>query len=182
MYNWGIILTLGFEIIYIAIQAGRGELSHYNQTTPFFAIMYVFMALAATIATLWTGWIGLRFFTEEFPQLPDYYLWAIRLGIILFVIFSLEGFVMGSRLSHTIGGSDGGSGLPFLNWSFKYGDPRVAHFIGMHALRFFLPVLSFYIISSVRITIFGGIIYGLFCRLRLIGGSSGQSLLGSYFC
>ena len=137
--------------------------------------MYVFMALAATIATLWTGWIGLRFFTEEFPQLPDYYLWAIRLGIILFVIFSLEGFVMGSRLSHTIGGSDGGSGLPFLNWSVKYGDPRVAHFIGMHALQI-LPVLSFYVIKNVRITIFGGIIYGLLAGYVLWVALQGQSL------
>jgi hypothetical protein len=43
-------------------------------------------------------YIGLQFFAKGFSDLPDYCVWAIRLGIILFVIFSLEGFVMGSRL------------------------------------------------------------------------------------
>jgi hypothetical protein len=37
---------------------------------------------------------------------PDYYLRSIRLVIVLFVVFSLEGFMIGSRLRHAIGGPD----------------------------------------------------------------------------
>ncbi|MCI4668976.1 MAG: hypothetical protein MRZ79_12655 [Bacteroidia bacterium] len=158
IYNWVMIITLGFEIIYIGIQAGRGMLSHFNLSSPVYAALYSLMAIAASLATLGTAYIGLKFFTEPFPDLADYYLWAIRLGIILFVIFSFEGFVMGSRLSHTIGGPDGGSGLPFLNWSRKFGDPRVAHFIGMHALQI-LPLLSFYFLKNVRLTFAVGLLY-----------------------
>ena len=156
--SWGIVILLGLEVLYIAIQAGRGELSHFNMSTPFYRLMYSFMAIAATLVTLFAAWVALKFFLLDFPHLPDYYLWAIRIGLVLFVIFSFEGFVMGARLSHTIGGPDGGRGLPFLNWSRKYGDPRVAHFIGMHALQV-LPILSWYVLRSLKLTLFAGLIY-----------------------
>lgn len=58
---------------------------------------------------------------------------------------------MGSRLSHTVGGTDGEEGIGFLNWSRKYGDLRIAHFLGMHALQG-IPLLSFYVLKSVGLT------------------------------
>jgi hypothetical protein len=109
-FNWLYVIAMGFEIIYIAIQAGKGELSHFNISTPIYNFLYAGMAIAASAVTLFTAYIGLLFFSRSFPELPDYYLWAIRLGIVLFVVFAFEGFVMGSRLSHTIGGPDGGAG------------------------------------------------------------------------
>ena len=172
LYSWGIIVFLGFEIVYIAYQAGKGQLSHFNVNTPFHSFMYSMMAIAATIVTIWTAYIGMRFFQGEFPALPDYYLWAIRLGIILFVVFSFEGFVMGSRLSHTIGGPDGGNGLPFLNWSKTFGDPRIAHFIGMHALQV-LPILAYYLFKNVQLTVGFAVLYGLLAVLTLIQALNG---------
>lgn len=148
-FNWSVIILLGFEIIYIAIQAGRGQLSHYNTSSPIYSMLYVMMALAASLVTLYTAYVGLLFFQNSFPTLPIYYLWGIRLGIIIFVIFSFEGFVMGSRLTHTIGGPDGGAGLPLVNWSTKFGDPRIPHFIGMHALQV-LPILAYYLCRNTK--------------------------------
>jgi hypothetical protein len=167
VFNWIVIIMLGFEIIYIGLQAGRGQLSHFNLTHPLYANLYVLMAAAATIVSLATAYIGWAFIQRDFPGLPDYYIWAIRIGIILFVIFSLEGFVMGSRMSHTIGGPDGGEGLPILNWSYKYGDPRIAHFIGMHALQV-LPILSYYLLKNVKVTVGVGLAYGLLAVFTLI--------------
>lgn len=157
-FNWIIVLTLGFETAYIAIQAARGQLSHFNLSTPLYGALYVGMASAATAVSLATAYVGILFFQREFPNLPLYYVWAIRLGIVLFVVFSLEGFVMGSRLSHTIGGPDGGKGLPFLNWSYRYGDPRVAHFIGMHALQV-LPVLAYWVLRDLKWTLLIAFLY-----------------------
>jgi hypothetical protein len=176
LFNWFVIVLFGFEIIYIAWKAGQGQQSHFNLSTPFASFMYSMMAIAATVVTLWTAYLGVLFWVRSFPELPDAYLWGIRLGILLFVVFSLEGFVMGSRLSHTIGGPDGGKGLPFLNWSRSFGDPRVAHFIGMHALQV-LPLLGFYVFKNVRLTLLGAALYALLAVYVLAQALQAQPFL-----
>ncbi|TSD67675.1 hypothetical protein FFF34_009885 [Inquilinus sp. KBS0705] len=167
LYNYTVIILLGFELIYIALQAGRGQLSHYNVSTPLYSFLFRLMGLAAAYVTFYTAYITILFFNNDFPGLPNYYLWSIRIGLMLFVIFSLEGAVMGARMSHTIGGPDGGPGLPFLNWSKKFGDPRIAHFVGMHALQV-LPLLSYYFFRNTKITLLVGGIYGLLALSLLI--------------
>jgi hypothetical protein len=156
--SWLIVIMLGFEIIYIALQAGRGQLSHFNLSSPLYRSLYSLMAIAATVVSFITLYIAVRFFQSDFADLPAYYVWAIRLGLILFFIFSMQGFVMGANLSHTIGGLDGGKGLPFLNWSRTLGDPRVAHFIGMHAIQV-LPILAYYLLKDVKLTILVSLLY-----------------------
>lgn len=178
LFNWAVIVFLSFEIVYIAIQAGRGQLSHYNTSTPLYATLYSLMALAATLVTLYTAYVGILFFVNNFPELPSYYVWAIRFGILIFVIFSFEGFVMGSKMTHTIGGADGGASLPVLNWSTQYGDPRIAHFIGMHALQA-LPILSFYLLKNTKATILASVLYGLLALLTLAQALQGQPLFTS---
>lgn len=172
-FNWSVVILLGFEILYIAIQAGRGLLSHYNISTPFYGGLYALMAVAATAISIWTAYIGLLFFRGNFTVLPNYYLWGIRIGIILFVIFSLEGFVMGSRLSHTVGGADGNHGIPFLGWSKLFGDPRVAHFIGMHALQV-IPFMAYYVLKNVKLTFILGVLYFLLAIATLIQALQGK--------
>ncbi len=174
-FNWAVIILLGFEIIYIALQASRGKLSHYNISNGFYAAMYSLMAIAATVVTMYTAYVGILFCINKFPTLPNYYVWAIRLSIFIFVIFSLEGFVMGSKLTHTIGGEDGGPGIPLLNWSTKFGDPRIAHFIGMHALQV-LPVISFYLLKNTKATFLLSILYFLLAVFTLIQALQGKPL------
>ena len=173
--NWIIVLTLAFEVIYIAWQAGKGEASHYNQSTPFHAAMFTLMALAASIATLAIGYLGLKFFSGSCSQLELHYLWAIRLGFVLFVIFSFEGFVMGAQLSHTVGNEDGTRGLPFLNWSRSVGDLRVAHFIGMHALQV-LPIVAWYLLKNVQLTVATACMYGILACFILFNSLRGNSI------
>lgn len=167
LFNWLVIILLGFEIFYIALQASKGQLSHYNLSTPVYAALYSMMALAATLVTLYAAYIGYLFFKNSFPELPAYYVWAIRLGITLFVIFSFEGFAMGSRLNHSVGALNDNSNWFIVGWSKTVGDLRVAHFIGMHALQV-LPILSYFVLKNTKLTIGLSIIYGIIATLTLI--------------
>ncbi|MCH7403340.1 hypothetical protein ACFOUP_08170 [Belliella kenyensis] len=175
LFNWTVILLLGFEIVYITIMASKGLTSHYNLSSPFYATMFSVMALAATLVTLYTAYVGFLFFSQSFPDLPSYYVWAIRLGILIFVVFSFEGFVMGSKLSHTVGAINDNSNWFIVGWSKKAGDLRVSHFIGMHALQV-LPILSFYVFKNSKATIFVSILYGLLALMTLVQALQGKPL------
>ena len=157
-YNWTVIIVLAFELLYITWQASRGELSHFNVSTPGKATMFSLMGTSISIMTLFTLFIGVLFFTTPLPELPSAYLWGIRLGIIFFVIFAFEGGIMGSKLAHTVGGPDGSLGIKFLNWSLSKGDLRIAHFVGMHALQV-LPILGYYVLTSTKFLIGFAFIY-----------------------
>jgi hypothetical protein len=176
IYSWMVIIVLGFETIYIAIQAGLGELSHFNDTDQFHLLIFGLMGLAITVMTLWTGYIGWLFFRQKFPELPLAYVWGIRIGILLFVIFALQGGVMGQNMAHTVGAPDGGAGLPLVNWSTAYGDLRIAHFLGMHALQL-IPILSYYLIKNAKVTIAFGLAYFLLTTLILFQALNGIPLI-----
>lgn len=170
------VVALGFEIVYITFQAARGQRSHFNNSTPLYATLYALMALAATAVTVYTAYVGFLFFNDNISGMPSHYLLAIRWGIIIFVIFSLEGFVMGGRMSHTIGGADGNHGIPILNWSRKFGDPRVAHFIGMHALQV-LPFIAYYIVKNNTAIHIIAILYLLLALVTLMQALNGRPFI-----
>ena len=176
VFNWIIILSLGFEIAYIALQASKGETSHFNVSTPTKAFLFSMMALMATIATLATAYIAVLFFSNDVTLLPNYYLWSIRFGLLLFVIFSFEGFVMGSKMAHTVGSEDGSKGFMMLNWSFTHGDLRVAHFIGMHALQI-IPFVSYYLLKNTKLTFGLGIVYFGLAVFTLMQALNGKPLI-----
>ncbi len=175
IFNWAIIILLGFEIVYIALQASKGQESHYNTSTPLYATLFSMMAIAASLVTLYTAYVAVLFFSDKFPELTDYYLWAIRLSMIIFVIFSFQGFLMGSRLSHTVGLVNDNSDLYIVGWSKTVGDLRIAHFIGMHALQV-LPLLAYYVFKDLKLTIMISVLYGLLAVFTLVQALQGKSL------
>jgi hypothetical protein len=78
--------------------------------------------------------------------------WALRLGMTLTIVGAFTGPLMtrptaaqladaraGGRMTisgaHSVGGSDGGPGVPVTGWSRHHGDLRVPHFIGLHAIQ-----------------------------------------------
>ncbi len=148
-----VILTI--EVAVILVQAARGTTSHFNVDTPLDASIFAGMGVGimlvwlASIALLWQHW--------RTPH-PDRALaLAFRVGLLLHIVGASFGWMMtrpfpgqvdaitrGERPrivgSHTVGGKDGGPGLPLTKWSTAYGDLRVPHFVGMHALQL-LPLL-----------------------------------------
>ena len=136
-------MVLNVEVALIVMQGARGVQSHFNQATPFDAIVYAMMGiliLSSTIIMAYLTWIA----WSKPMKTSQAMKWAIRLGLLLFMLSSLEGGLMVRDMSHTVGAADGGAGISFLNWSTEGGDLRIAHFAGMHGLQLFpLMVLAF---------------------------------------
>jgi hypothetical protein len=141
------VFAMSFEMLAIASQAARGQLSHYNISSLYNLILFNLMGVVIVLQTLFALFIGIRFFKVNSTQMSPALLWSIRLGIIMACIFAMEGGIMGARLAHTVGAADGGPGLPLFNWSKLAGDLRIAHFMGMHSLQI-IPL--FVIISKVK--------------------------------
>ncbi len=141
------VFAVTFEMLAIASQAARGQLSHYNTAGVYNSLLFSTMGVVIVSQTFFALYIGFRFFKVRAAEITPALLWAIRLGIIMAGVFALEGGVMASRLAHTVGAADGGPGLPFFNWSRIAGDLRIAHFLGLHALQL---VPLFVIFSGIK--------------------------------
>jgi hypothetical protein len=135
------VFALSFEMLCIASQAARGQLSHFNIHGTYNMVVFSLMGIIISLQTLFALYIGLLFFKVKAGEISDSVLWGIRLGILMAGLFAFEGGYMAARLSHTVGAADGGAGLPVVNWSTVAGDLRIAHFMGLHALQV-LPLFA----------------------------------------
>jgi hypothetical protein len=150
LVGWTTAVTLTLEMVLIALQAARGQASHFNNATPFDALVFTTMGIAIVVNTLAGIAVAAALWRE---RLPDRALGAaLRLGMSLTVIGAVGGGLMlgptarqqqeapsGHRMpvvgGHSVGGLDGGRGLPLTQWSTEHGDLRVAHFVGLHAVQ-----------------------------------------------
>ena len=82
---------------------------------------------------------------------------------------------MGARLSHSVGAVNDSSNLFIVGGSRTFGDLRVAHFIGMHALQV-LPLLSYYVLKSTRWTFVVSMAYGALAAIALFQALQGRPL------
>jgi len=157
--GWITAVVLVFEVGVIAVQAGRGVTSHFNVGTPIDAALFSTMGLAIVVA--WGAAIALTvaLFRQRFTDRA--FGWALRLGMLLTVVGQATGGLMTNPTSaqlaearrtritiagaHTVGGPDGGPGVPITGWSREHGDLRVPHFVGMHAVQI-LPALAWLLI------------------------------------
>ncbi len=174
--SWAIIFIFIVEDFIIVMQSVRGTISHFNFKNPFDAMLFSIMGLAIALNTLLAVYLLFLYFKAEI-DLPKVIVWGMRLGLILFLAASFEGGYMSAQIGHSVGVADGGAGLPFVNWSTKGGDLRVAHFIGMHAFQavpFFAYTLEKYEMkSSLAWTfVFAAVYFAIFTSLFI------QALLG----
>ena len=141
LIGWGVSFVFVVEMFCIILQAARGTTSHFNIKTPFDASVFGVMGLMIALNTALVL-LTLILFFGSMQELPPAYLWGIRLGLLLFLLASVEGMTMIAQLGHTVGQPDGGPGLPIVNWSTRAGDLRIAHFLGFHALQL-LPLIGY---------------------------------------
>jgi hypothetical protein len=153
--GWISAIVTVVEVGIIDLQAARGVTSHFNAATTRDAVLFGMMGFGILI--LWFAAIALTVSVFRHRFADPAFGWALRLGLLLTVVGQGTGAFMtaptpahleaarstGMKVSgsHTIGGPDGGPGLPIFGWSREHGDVRVAHFVGMHAVQV-LPALA----------------------------------------
>jgi hypothetical protein len=151
IYSWAAVICLSFEQFAITLQALRGQQSHFNKTDAFGIILYALMGVFIVTITLWTGFMTHIFIRQKTYNLPLAVSLGIKIGLIYCVVFSLFGGYVSGLQGHTVGSTDGGEGLPLLNWSRFYGDLRVAHFFGIHSLQI-IPLFAIFVEREVKIS------------------------------
>ena len=174
-YSWLIFISMLFENALIITQAIRHTTSHFNITSPFNGIIFNLMGMFILLFTIAIILVCISFFKQKQFSIPDAYVWGIRLGILFFLFFSLEGGAMLGLLKHTVGGPDGGPGLPVVNWSTEYGDLRIAHIIGIHSLQV-LPLFGYYISKTKMQTILFSAAYFLLASALFLQAMKGIPL------
>ena len=138
------------EVAIIDAQAWRGTTSHFNVSTTLDMVLFFVMGAAILLQTLVSVAVAVALWRQRFTDRPLG--WALRLGMTLTIVGALTGPLMtrptaaqladaraGERMTtagaHTVGGPDGGPGVPVTGWSREHGDLRVPHFIGLHAMQ-----------------------------------------------
>ncbi|HZJ63429.1 MAG TPA: hypothetical protein VFD36_07870, partial [Kofleriaceae bacterium] len=148
--GWTTAVVFVLEVAIIDLQAWRGTTSHFNASTPLDRTLFIVMGSAILLQTLVSVAVAVALWRLRFTDRTLG--WALRLGMTLTIVGALTGGLMtrptpaqlanlraGGQLTqigaHTVGGPDGGPGIPVSGWSREHGDLRVPHFLGLHALQ-----------------------------------------------
>jgi hypothetical protein len=147
--GWVLAVTMLIETTPIVVQAIRGTTSHFNTRSPLDAAAWRTMVAAIVVATVAMALVALLASARPLLGLDGALALAVRAGLWILLLAAWTGFAMGGRDSHSVGGEDGGVGLPFVHWSVRHGDLRAAHFFALHGLQV-LPVLAL-LLSSLGV-------------------------------
>ena len=148
--GWVTAIVFVLEVAIIDMQAWRGTTSHFNISTPLNGVLFAVMGIAIFVQTAVSVAVAVALWRQ---RVTDRVLgWALRFGMVLTIAGAMTGPLMtrptsaqlaaaraGERMTiagaHSVGGVDGGPGIPVTGWSREHGDVRVPHFIGLHAIQ-----------------------------------------------
>lgn len=150
LLSTGLVGLFALEYVIIVGQVLRGQLSHFNETTPLNATLFGIMG--TSIVVIWTGTLVLSWMllSERVGDVATTR--AVQLGALLSVAGAGLGALMvgptadqraamadgtfdGVMGAHSVGAPDGGPVMPITGWNTEVGDLRVPHFFGLHALQ-----------------------------------------------
>jgi hypothetical protein len=195
--GWITALVIVVEVGIIDIQAARGVTSHFNVSTPLDAALFGIMGAAILILWLAAAGLTVEIFRQRFADRA--WGWALRTGMLITLLGASLGGLMvkpgpehsitparGQSMTvsggHTVGGPDGGPGLPGIHWSTRHGDLRIPHFLGLHALQM-IPLFAWLVRRQrrrERMVIAGAASYFSLTALLLWQALRGEALVAPH--
>jgi hypothetical protein len=195
--GWTTAIVFVLEVAIIDAQAWRGTTSHFNASTTLDRVLFSIMGVAIVLQTFVSVAVVVALWRQRFADRALG--WALRLGMMLTIAGALTGGLMTRPTSeqlararaghgipivgaHSVGGQDGGPGLPVTRWSREHGDLRVPHFIGLHAIQLLALVgvgLTRWrrsVAVRVRVVFAAAVSYASLFLLLLWGALRGQSV------
>ena len=196
--GWTTAIVFVVEVALIDVQAWRGTTSHFNASTPLDMTVVIVMGAAIVLQTLMSVAVAVALWRQRFADRTLG--WALRLGLTLTILGAATGGLMtrpteaqlaqaraGGPMpivgAHTVGGPDGGPGLPVIGWSREHGDLRIPHFIGLHAMQV-LPLIAVGLrrwrrseAARVRMLFAAAMSYAALFVLLLVQALNGVSLI-----
>ena len=196
--GWTTAIVFVLEVALIDVQAWRGTTSHFNASTALDMTVVIVMGTAIVLQTLLSVAVAVALWRQRFADRTLG--WALRLGLTLTILGAMTGGLMtrptdaqlaqvkaGGPMpivgAHTVGGPDGGPGLPVTGWSREHGDLRIPHFIGLHAMQV-LPLIAVGLrrwrrpeASKVRMLFAAAVSYAALFVLLLLQALNGVSLI-----
>lgn len=134
---WACVLSGVFEIAYITLQAGRGEHSHFNFSTPVTTALYSAMGIGAVTLIAGALVIGVLVWARPSTGTGAGLRWGAILGMGLGLLGTLiAGGAMSFGTGHWVGGvASDVNGLAVVGWAREGGDLRVPHFFATHLMQ-----------------------------------------------
>jgi hypothetical protein len=134
-----VIVPGTLELIYIVSQAAQGLESHFNLSSPFYALMYGLMGLFALLLTGTTLPMAWEIVRRPAEGITRDFAAAIGIGLVLtFLLGAGLGGYMSAQSGHSVGST--GGHVPVFGWNRSGGDLRAAHFLGIHAEQAMLAI------------------------------------------
>jgi hypothetical protein len=170
------------EMVVIVVQVLRGEMSHYNETTPLNTALWQVMSTSIMVLFIAHLVIGVIVLRQRIADRTSAHAVRWGLGLSLLGLMAAFPMVQPNQYAHTVGTPDGGPGLPVVGWSTVGGDLRIGHFVGLHALQA-LPLLALLLgnrldeVTRVRLLLIAGLAYGTLTVLLTWQALRGQPLL-----
>ena len=175
------VIALSFvgEMAYMSAQAGLGEPSHFNLTTPYHATMYQLMGAGATGIVLGIALIGLCFWRDADARAGT----GLRLGVLIGLVGSclltlITAFYLGGNGGHFVGVPTADAAvLPLFGWSAEVGDLRPAHFMALHMMQA-IPLLGLMLDRAAPFRAKAGVLVGSVIWAALTLAIFAQAILG----
>ncbi|MEL7188967.1 MAG: hypothetical protein AAGK17_05390 [Pseudomonadota bacterium] len=136
LFSYLAAIGVVFEYVWVSVQAGQAERSHFNEDTVFEQIMYGLMGLGAFFLMTIALALAIQIWRKGDRTRRGLWLGAIVGLGLSFATTNYFGFTM-STYGRYVGSplTGGGETVPFFGWSREYGDLRPAHFVSLHLMQ-----------------------------------------------